>query len=479
MRLRRGAATAVLFAVIGVTAPARAQVHLSWRASVRLTGAYTQTISDAPFPTAQTFAGPLIGLSPSIVALLDTLRTENTLTYAFALTVPFARQTATTSAPVSYSNRLNYMGHYAFNEITSGTLGAGVTLSPLNALDPTSDPTAAPIQSVPSGTAYMLSANASEGIVRQLTELTSFSQAGAFLYGNPIDPSSEPAHTYSIQNSFTVTRSFSRDSLGGTLTTQANYFTAAVGPAPLLTTTPGSSAYVNTLTANYSHPFTQAFSGTVTAGVTQTLSPGATTFMEVQPTGTLALTYNFNLATATLNYAHQAMPNLITGTVNFVDMASMRFSLPFGVTGLTALGTAGYSRSMPLTAANTDVSATTANALAVANTILADVALNFQPRQVETLTFGVRGQLTRQWSSGDVTDVATALTNDLTRYTISVNVTYSYPNANAALVRPSFTPLYSVQAPAPADIVSTDRFFSAPVGGAAPAEAPPKPAKSP
>src|SRR5580658_1203352 len=104
MRLRRGAATAALFAALGATAPARAQRSVDWRASVTLTGAYTQTISDAPYPTSATFAGPILGLSPSLVALIDTLRTENTLSYGFALSIPFSRQLGDTTVPVSYSN---------------------------------------------------------------------------------------------------------------------------------------------------------------------------------------------------------------------------------------------------------------------------------------------------------------------------------------------------------------------------------------
>jgi hypothetical protein len=477
MRVRRGAATAALLAALGAPAPARAQHSLAWRASVTLTGAYTQTISDAPYPTAQTFAGPILGLSPSVSALIDTPRTENTLTYGFALSVPFSRELGSTSIPVSFANRFAYTGHYALNEITSATLGAGFTVTPLNGLDVSSDPTTTAIQSVPSGTAYMLSVNATEGIQRQLTERTSFAQAGGFIFGDPIDPTSTPARTYSAQNSFSITRSFSRDSIGGTLASQANFFTAALGPAPIMMVTPATSAYANTLAANYVHTFNERFTVAISAGVTQTISPDAATLVVVQPTGTLGLTYSFDLAVAALGYAHQAMPDLLTGTIDFVDMVSMRFSVPVGVTGLVTTGTAGYTHSVPI--AGSASSTAVANALAASNTLLADVALNFTPRQVETLTVGVRGLVARQWSSGDVTDVSTALADDLTRYTVSLNFTYSYPNANAARVRPSLTPLYSALAPAPSNVVSTDRFFGDPVGGPEPAEPPPKPVKSP
>ena len=199
--------------------------------------------------------------------------------------------------------------------------------------------------------------------------------------------------------------------------------------------------------------------------------------MEVQPTGTAALTYSFNMATAALNYAHQAMPNIATGTVNFVDTVSLRFSLPIALTGLIAVGSVGYARMQPLTSAQSSVAAD--NVLSTTNVVIGDAALNYQPRRVETLTLGVRGQITRQLASGTISDTTAALEDDLTRYTISLNVTYSYPRANAALVRPSLAPLYSVQAPTPAEIISTDRFFGDPVAGPAPAEPAPKPVKAP
>ena len=54
MRLRCGAATAALLAVVGSAAPARAQ-HVEYKASITLTGAYTRSMSDYQYPTAQTF----------------------------------------------------------------------------------------------------------------------------------------------------------------------------------------------------------------------------------------------------------------------------------------------------------------------------------------------------------------------------------------------------------------------------------------
>ncbi len=79
---------------------------------------------------------------------------------------------------MTYSNRLTYAGHYALSELTSMTFGAGVTEARLNTFIPSQDPTAAPIQTVPAGAAYLISASATEGFSRQLSERTSFTQTG-------------------------------------------------------------------------------------------------------------------------------------------------------------------------------------------------------------------------------------------------------------------------------------------------------------
>src|SRR5262249_18508539 len=147
---------------------------------------------------------------PQLVGLLDTPRTENTLAYAFTLSAPFAYRgtpSAETKA-VTYSNRLTYAGRYALNERTTMTLGAGVTESPINTFVASQDPTAAPVQTVPASAAYMITVNASEGFSRQVSLRDNFSQTGAFLSNNPIDPTSVRARTYTGSNSFTFTHVF-------------------------------------------------------------------------------------------------------------------------------------------------------------------------------------------------------------------------------------------------------------------------------
>jgi hypothetical protein len=457
-----------LFAALGLAGPARAQ-HVEYKASVTVTGSYTKAIADSG--TTANYAGPTFALSPSLLLLVDTPRTENTLGYAFSLAVPFLQQGSSNSTGLNYSNRFSYTGHYALSEITNLVLGGSFTESPLNTFVPSQDPTAATVQTAPTGSAYLFSTGLTEGVTRLLSERTNFGQAASFLYGHAVDPTSTPAQTFSATNSFSFGHVFLRDQVGVTLTNQVNYITTSETAG---TTVPGYSAWVNTLTANWQRSLTEAFSIYLAAGALQVLTPDATTFMQFQPTGSAMLNYNFLLATAGLAYSHGVQPNVATGTVNFSDAVSLRFSAPIRLTGLTATGTLGYTHSVPLgTPTVTCSSGVTTCAAATTLTnpsdvYAADLGLDYHPERVPTLTVGVRGQVARQVLSDDAT-------NSFFRYTAALNLTYSYPNARAAGSRPQLTPLFSAQPPTGSDVVSTERFFSTGVAGPDPAEPPPKP----
>ena len=467
MRLRCGVASAALLAAVGFAAPARAQ-YVDWRTTMTLTGAYTRILSDGQLPTALTYAGPSISFSPGLVGLFDTPRTENSLTYGLSLTLPFNEQLSVQQSALTYANRLTYAGHYALSEIASMTFSVGVTQAPLFSLVPSQDSTSASIQPVPAGLANMITTTASEGFLRQVSGTTSFSQGGSFAFGDPIDPGAIRARTFSASNSFGLTRTFSANTVGLTLNDQINYFTASQGDAVngvLPALTPSGSIYVNTLALNWWHQFSERLSGVLIAGATQTLSPGTTTMMEVQPTGSLTLNYEFNIASAALSAAHVAQTNLATATVSFNDTAALRFSLPIGVTGLVSSGAVGYTHGVPIPSAATPL---IGGLVGPSSVFVGDAALAYTPRPVPTLTVGVRGLLTRQVLTESVA-------NNFTSYSVALNLTYSYPSATAALMRPSFSPLYSAQPPSPSDVISTERYFSAGVSGPAPAEPLPLP----
>jgi hypothetical protein len=438
MSRHRGVATAaaLTLATSAAAAPARAQ-HVEAKASVTLTGAYTRSWSDSPTPSALTFAGPSVALSPVLAMLLDTPRTENALGYALSLSLPIVHGPTVDSTSLTYANRVTYMGRYALDELTSMTLAAGLSQSPLDSFVPSQDPTAAPIQTVPAGAANMLAVNASEGVSRLVTERTSISQAAAFAFGDPLVPTGIASRTYGAQNALGWTREFLYDTLGMTLSNEYDHFTAAPN-------IPASSVWINTLSLGYAHAFTETVTATLTPGATATVSPGALRSPVVQPSGTATLRYDHRFASAALAFAHQAEPNLATATVAFDDTVTLRFLVPLATTGLVAAGTAGFTHATPIDSAP---GRPKPNA---ANVFLADTALDYYPTSEKHFSIGARAFVARQAFVGDPT-------SSFTRYTLALHVTYAYPSAEAAMVRPALTPALSVRAPTQSEIVSSDR----------------------
>jgi hypothetical protein len=438
MSRRRGGATAAALALAtsAKALPAHAQ-HVEARASLTLTGAYTRSWSDSPTPSALTFAGPSVALSPVLAMLVDTPRTENALGYALSLSLPIVRGPTVNSSSLTYANRVTYLGRYALDELTSMTLGAGLSQSPLDSFVPSQDPTAAPIQTVPAGAANMLAVNVNEGVSRLVTDRTSITQAAAFAYGDPLVPSGIASRTYVAQSALGWTREFLYDTLGMTLTNQYDHFTAS----PQLA---ASSVLINTLSLDYAHAFSEALSVTLTPGATATVSPGAARSVVVQPSGTATLRYDHRFASAALAFAHQAEPNLATATVAFDDMVTLRFLVPIATTGLVAAGTAGFTRSTPIESAEGRPKPS------AANVFLADTALDYYPASEKRFSIGMRAFVARQAFVSDPT-------SSFTRYTLALHVTYAYPSAEAAMVRPALTPGLSVRAPTQSEIVSSDR----------------------
>jgi hypothetical protein len=438
MSRRRGAATAAalaLFAVWGLASPARAQ-HVEGRAAVVLTGAYTRSWSDSPRATSSNFEGPSIALSPVLAGYFDTPRTENALSYALSLSAPYLRQGDAVDRQATYANRLLYAGHYALAEHTSMTFSAAFTESPLNAFVASQDPSAAPIQAIPAGDGTMVALNVGEGLSHQVTERTTILQSAAFAYGAPLGVDASVSHTITGQNTLGWSRSFLYDRVGMTFTTQANRFTAAVG-------VPDSSVYVGTLALDYTHDFTESLHLSLTPGVTATVSPGGSRSSVVEPSGSVSLGYEKRFGAAALVFAHQALPDLATGTVDFDDMATLRFVVPIGTTGLHTAGTAGFMHSTP-------IQSSAAQKLGPVNVGLGDLSLDYAPPSARRFAVGFRGQFMRELADANPTA-------SVTRYTLALSLTYAYPSATIRGIRPTLAPVYDVHAPTQTEIVSSDR----------------------
>jgi hypothetical protein len=451
MRLRRSVAAAALLGATSLAAPARAQ-HFDGRASLTAGVTYNQTLTDAPYPTALTTAGPSVTLGPSAVLIYDTPLTNNTLTYSLTVGVPFTKQLQTNASSINYTNRLAYSGRFTLSELSTMTATLAVNHSPLHTLGIGADPSQAAADPVPAGAAYLLGVQAGEGFNRQLSQQLSLTQAASFTFNAPFDPLVISARTIGGQLSLGLNKQFDADTLGIQLAAAATYFTA--GETAGGGVTDPTLQMTNSLQLTYSRPLTELLTLAISAGASQVVNLSQPTPTAVQPTGTLAITYHLDLATATLNYAHMAAPNLATNSVNFTDSGTLRFSMPLGQTGLTGTGSAGITHTTPIGTGGEQT-----------NVIMSDLSLVWRPISVPTLSLTARGQVQRQVGGGDVN-------GGFTRITTSLNLTYSYPSSNAAQLVPSMAPPVGALPYLTNDPTSTNRRFE---GADAPPEAPAQP----
>lgn len=418
MRLRRGLAAAALACASGLAAPAEAQ-HFEGRGSLTAAATYNQTITDTPSSVSPVAAGPSLSLSPQVALVYETPRTDNILSYAFTLNVPFMRGIESSVGPVSYGNRFAYSGRYELSELSSLSFALALNHGPAQVLAVAADASQTQLDPLPASTTYVLGVSAQEGFTRQLSQVLSLTQANAFTLIDPIDPVRAQSRTFGVQNSFSLDRTFSVDTLGGQIAVATSYFTAGGAVIePRL-------QVASTAALTWSRQISASLTSTLTAGVTYLASPGKAAPGMVQPTGTLSLTYRLEPAVIMFAYAHQAAPNLAAGAVTFTDSATLRLSAPIARLGLIAAGSAGFAHMEP----------TGDMAGAATNVFLADASLTYRPSAAPILALGLRGQVQRQLG-GLEPDYG------LTRLAASLNVTVSYPSAGAAMVTPSMPPAF-------------------------------------
>jgi hypothetical protein len=451
MRLRRDVAAAALIGVSSFAMPAEAQ-YVSWRTSLTGSGNYSYSLTDAPYPDAQTFAGPSVSLSPSLILLFDTPLTTNTLTYAFSLTLPFDKDLKLATGPLSYSNRLSYSGRYQLSEVSNVSLSLSGSHSPTRTTGFGGDASETQIDPVPAGASYLLSVSATESFTRQFDGGMSALQSTGLNLNAPFDPLVNQARTIGISNSLTFSRAFESHTLGVVASVAVSYFT--------LSETAGGgvvdphTGITDSLSLTWSHPLTPTLTTSAMLGVTQIINPGTETPTAVSPSGNASLTYNLDFATMTLTLAHGAAPNLVTGSVNFTDSGTLRFNLPIGQTGLSTSGTGGFTHMTPLGSLSSPT-----------NIFLGDLSLSYHAAALPSLTLSGRASLQRQLA-GD--------SSGFTRLTTSLSLAYSYPSATTAQVQANLPPALGATPYVPgASAPPEDRPFDVPPEEPQPEPTPP------
>lgn len=427
MRAPRSLAVTVALAASTHAAPLYAQ-HFEGRASLTGGASYNRILTDAPFPTALTTSGPSTTLSPSVSLIYETPLTLHTFTYGFGMNFLFTKDFQVAAGGINYNNHGNYQGRFQISELSSVTLSLAVTHAPVNTIAVGTDASQTRIDPIPSGAAYTLGTSVQEGFTRQISEETSLSQTTGFTYNSPHNPLLLLPSTIGVQNSLSLQRQFTRDTLGVQVSVQTSYFTLGEGAGGVVIEPRVQIS--NSLSLTWNRTITEALSSALVLGVTQVVSPDSQSPIAFQPTGSLALNYRFEPVVASLSYAHQGAPNLATGAVNFIDSGTIRFSVPIGETGLSATGSGGFTHMAPIGQSN----------VVASDVFMADASLAYRPPFSQSLSFGLRGQVQRQGGGLDPD-------GGFTRLSGSLNLTYSYPNANAANPAPELPPTLGTAVP--------------------------------
>ena len=414
---------AALTVVCLVPAGAGAQ-SIDGRASIAVAGTVSQFIADGPYPTSLSGRTVSTTAAPSVVLIFETPRTTSTLSESCGLSVPIEAPTGYSSFAVT--NLFAYGIRRDLDESDALSLSLGATEVPANSLVVAQDPSQTNLAAMPSTAQAVLTFSATEGIARQVTPTVTVTQTAGITYGYVIDPLIVHPRTTSVSVGLTASRQFFRDTASASVGTSYSSFTASAGmdgsvaqPYDVVATSVGGT---------WGHELSDTLRSMVSVGAVRTVGTGPAFVGGAQyaPTASASLVYSFDYAAATLSVAHQQALNVAIGTNDFTDQVALRLTMPIQSAGLVASGSAGYAHTIPL--------AGTQAVAAAPDAWIGDLGLHYVPPALPIVTAGVRGQLARDVSR-DPSEPSD------TRWSVSVSLMFSYPNAAAARRPPGMSPI--------------------------------------
>ncbi|MEP7125364.1 MAG: hypothetical protein ABJE95_30815 [Byssovorax sp.] len=411
MLVRRGLAVLSFAGVASWSGLAGAQ-YFHADPTVRLTGGYlfNRVIPDDPGLNPVDQSGPLITFAPSLALTYDTPRVTQKLTLSGTLGLPLASNFTFSGQPPTYNLRLLYTGNVPIDALTKLTLTGSTSAAPINGFATNQDPSLTPIEAPPADFSYNFTINGTETLHREISEPLSVTQTTNVNYAFPFNVQPIRASTLTVKNSLAATRQWTLD----TLTLTGSVGVTRFGPAETgAGVTEPRVQITNDLTLLWKRPFTQSLNGSVHVGVSQTLSPGSIYPPVYAPTGGGQLTYIFEPVSITLLYNYAAAVDIYTATTNLNNTASVRAVVPVTTTGLVISGSGGYANTVPIGGVGVGL-----------NSVTSDVGLTYAPTAVPKLNFTLRGNYAHQVP----VDNPLAGTS---RFGLTFNVGYSYPNAVA------------------------------------------------
>lgn len=401
---------------------ARAQVDTRWQAGMSAQVGVTDNVAQTPDPATPADPSPeadgLAVLSPTIALIFETASASHTLAYGFGTTLYFTHGEAN-----SYSNGISYTSRYSLSPTVDLALGAGAAYTQTNAFNLLGGANATVVGVQPANPVEVISVTAAQGLEIALTDVWSLNQTVA---GTALFQLENGTPNYLLGATVGATREFTLDTFG--MGVGADFLfqpeTEDVG---------GQRQLLLRVFGSWTHDLSDQWSTTLTVGgvlgrqLGQAVDEGGLPIPSntvVQPYGRASIDFQDDFGNAGFSIEHNVAPNVLTGSAQMTDTATLRAGLPLGDSGFVLAGTGAVGMARVL-----DVDGTFSDDVVLL--FVADAGLGYVVPALPELSLDLRYQFTKQ------TPADGALSQDaevqaITRNTVLLGATMVWPPADAA-----------------------------------------------
>jgi hypothetical protein len=400
---------------------ARAQVDTRWQAGMNAQVGVTDNVAQTPDPAegdpnaVSPEADGLGIVSPSVALIMETAGASHTLAYAFGATLYFTHPEAN-----SYSNGISYTSRYVLSPTVDLALGVGAAYTQTNAFNILNGAAATVVGVQPADPVEVVSFTAAQGLEIALSDVWSLNETVA---GTALLQVGNDTRNYLLTGTVGATREFTLDTFG--MGVGADFLfqpesEAAAENRQLILRAFGS--WTRALSEDWSS--TLSAGGILARQLGQAVDENALPIPSqtvVQPYGRAGIDFQNDFGTAGFSVEHTVAPNVLTGSAQLSDLATLRGGLPLGQTGLLLAGTgaAGIAQVLEVDGTFSDD---------VVLLFVADVGLGYVVPALPELTLDLRYQFTRQAPADGAAD-PDAQIQGITRNTALLGATIVWPPA--------------------------------------------------
>ncbi len=400
---------------------AQAQVDTRWQAGMSAQVGVTDNVAQTPDAATGDLnavlpeADGLAVLSPTIAFIFETASSSHTLAYGFGATLYFTHSEAN-----AYSNGLGYTSRYTLSPTVDLALGAGVAYTQTNAFNLLGGANATVVGLQPADPVEVVSVTAAEGIEVALSPVWSINQTVSATALVQLDNGTP---NYLLTGTVGATREFTRDTFGMGVGSDFLF-------QPETEDAAGNRQLLLRVFGSWTHALSDQWSTSLTLGGVLARQLGQAvdgndlpipTNTVVQPYGVASIDYQDDFGNAGISIDHNVAPNVLTGSAQLTDTATLRAGLPFGESGfaLAATGAVGTARLLQVDGNFGED---------VVLIFVADAGLAYTVPALPELSFDLRYQFTRQApADGELSDNADV--QAITRNTVLLGATIVWPPA--------------------------------------------------